>query len=193
MKKTILATAAAALFLVPQAASAQALPAAVVAVLDIQKATSQCNACKTAFANLESQLNGLKALQTSLDNSLKTEANSIQTAVNALNGKQPDAALTARASAFEKKQQDAQRQLSTRDQTFQRNRAYVFQQISQKLEPAVASVQTRRGATVVLDTSNIVRFSPNLDITNDVIAALNATLTTIGTTAPAQPAATQGR
>ena len=193
MKKIILSAAAAALSVLPQAASAQALPAAVVAVVDIQRATSQCNACKTAFANLESQLNGLKALQTSLDNSLKTEANSIQAAVTALNGKQPDAALNARAQAFEKKQQDAQRQLQTRDQTFQRNRAYVFQQISQKLEPAVASVLTKRGATVMLDSGNVVRFSPALDVTNDVIAELNRTLTTIGTTAPAQTQQPQGR
>ena len=197
MTKMILMAAAAALTLAPQVAAAQALPTAVVAVADIQRATAECNACKTAFAALQGQLNGLKALQTTLDTSLQNEANSIQTAINALNGKEPDATLKARAGGFEKKQADAQRQLQARDQTFQRNRAYVFQQISAKLDPLLTTVMTKRGATVLLDSSNAVRFSPTLDVTNDVIAGLNASLTTVGTTAPAQaapaPTATKGR
>ena len=188
MKKILLSAAAAAALFGSQAASAQALPAPVVAVVDIQRATAQCNACKTAFATLESQFNGLKALQTQLGTPLQAEAKAIQTAINALGGKQPDAALQARAQAYEKKDADANRQLATRQQTFERNRAFVFQQISAKLDPALTSVLAKRGATIMLDTSNVVRFAPSVDVTNDVIAALNASLTTLNTTAPATAA-----
>ena len=187
MKKLLLSAVALAT-IAPQAASAQALPAPVVAVVDIQRATAQCNACKTAFATLESQFNGLKALQTQLGTPLQAEAKAIQTAINALGGKQPDAALQARAQAYEKKEADANRQLATRQQTFERNRAFVFQQISAKLDPALTSVLAKRGATIMLDTSNVVRFAPSVDVTNDVIAALNASLTTLNTTAPATAA-----
>lgn len=191
MTKLIIASLAASIATLPAAASAQALSAPVVAVVDVQRATSQCNACKTALGQLETQLNGLKALQASLEGPLRTEASAIQSAAAALNGKAPDAALQARASAFEKKQGDAQRQLAAREQTFQRNRAYVLQQISVKLDPALSSVMTKRGANVMLDAANVVRAAPGVDVTNDVIAALNTSLTTIATTAPAQAAPTR--
>jgi len=52
----------------------------------------------------------------------------------------------------------------------------------------------RRGANVLLDSGSALRFSATLDITNDVLTALNGVLTTVSTTAPAQqPNAPQGR
>ena len=191
----IMIAATAALLALPTLASAQALPAPVIAVVDVQRATTSCNACRTALTQLEAQANGLRSLQTSLETSLRTEASSIQAAVTALAGKQADAALNGRVTAFERKQQDAQRQLQTREQSFQRNRAHVLQQIGTKLDPAVAAVLARRGASVMLDAATVVKFSPSLEVTNDVVAALNASLTSISTTAPAQarPATPQGR
>ena len=190
MTKLILSTLAASLVTLPAMASAQALPAPVIAIVDIQRAQTQCTACKTALTQLETQLNSIKSLQTSLETPLRTEAAALQAAAQALNGKAPDAALQARATAFEKKQGDAERQLAARQQTFQRNRAYVLQQINTKLEPAVASVLTKRGATIMLDTTQTIRSAPSLDVTADVIAALNASLPSISTTAPAQAAPT---
>jgi outer membrane protein len=191
MTKLLIASLAASLVTLPAIASAQALPAPVIAIVDIQRAQTQCTACKTALTQLETQLNSVKALQTSLETPLRTEAAALQAAAQALNGKAPDAALQARASAFEKKQADAERQLTARQQTFQRNRAHVLQQINTKLEPAVASVLTKRGATVMLDATQIIRSAPSLDVTADVIAALNASLPSISTTAPAQAAPTR--
>ena len=191
MTKLILSTLAASLVTLPAMASAQALPAPVIAIVDIQRAQTQCTACKTALTQLETQLNSIKSLQTSLETPLRTEAAALQAAAQALNGKAPDAALQARATAFEKKQGDAERQLAARQQTFQRNRAYVLQQINTKLEPAVASVLTKRGATIMLDTTQTIRSAPSLDVTADVIAALNASLPSISTTAPAQAAPTR--
>lgn len=192
MKNLFFIAAATAAVVLPSAASAQALPAAVIAVADVNRASAQCNACRTAVSALEGQVSSLKALQASLGSSLQTEANSIQAAVTALNGKQPDAALNARAKAFEQKQAAAQGQLQSRDATFQRNKAYVFKQIGDKLDPVLTSVMAKRGATLIVDANSALRFSPSIDVTNDVIAGLDASLTTIGTTAPAA-AAPQGR
>jgi outer membrane protein len=188
MTKLILASLAASIAFLPTAASAQALSAPVVAVVDVQRATAQCNACKTALTQLEGQLAGLKTYQTSLEAPLRTEATSIQSAIAALAGKTPDAALQARAVGFQKRQDDAQRALAAREATFQRNRTYVLQQISAKLDPALNSVMAKRGANVMIDAANVVRAAPGVDVTTDVIAALNASLTTLGTTAPAQAA-----
>ena len=188
MTKIFFAALTASVVVFPVVALAQAVPAPSVVVVDVQRATSQCNACKTALTQLEGQVNSLKALQTSLESPLRTEAASIQTAGAALNGRAPDAALQARVTAFEKKQTDAQRTLAGREASFQRNREYVLKQIGDKLTPAFATVMTRRNANVMLDAANIVRSAAGLDVTADVIAALNATLPSISTTAPAQAA-----
>ncbi len=188
MTKIMYAALAASTLLVPAAASAQALAAPVVAIVDTQRVQTQCNACRTALAQLEGQLTGLRTLQTTLETPLRAENTALQAAARALNGRAPDAALQARATAFEAKTRDAQRQLAAREQAFQRNRAYVLQQINAKLEPALAAVFARRGASVMLDTSAVLRSAPGLNVTPDVLAALNASLTSIATTAPAQAA-----
>ena len=185
MTKILSVALAASTLLIPAAASAQALAAPVIAIVDIQRAQTQCTACKTALTQLEGQLAGLRTLQTSLETPLRTEAAALQAAGQALGGRAPDAALQARAAAFQKKQSDAQTQLAAREATFQRNRAFVLQQINTKLQPAVASVFTRRGATVMLDASQVIQSAPGLDVTADVIAALNAGLPSISVTAPA--------
>ena len=191
MTKMLFAALAASTFVVPAVASAQALPAPVIAIVNIQRAQTQCNACKTALAQLETQLNGLNSLKTSLEAPLRTEAAALEAAANALAGKPADAALKARATAFQNKQSDAERQLGARQQAFQANRAHVLSQINTKLEPVVAAVLAKRGASVMLDTSQVIRSAPALDVTADVIAGLNASLPSISTTAPAQAAPTR--
>ena len=191
MTKMLFAALAASTFVVPAVASAQALPAPVIAIVNIQRAQTQCNACKTALAQLETQLNGLNSLKTSLEAPLCTEAAALEAAANALAGKPADAALKARATAFQNKQSDAERQLGARQQAFQANRAHVLSQINAKLEPVVAAVLAKRGASVMLDTSQVIRSAPALDVTADVIAGLNASLPSISTTAPAQAAPTR--
>ena len=94
MKTLLLSSAFAAAMLAPAAASAQNIPAAVVAVVDLEKVTSQCTACRTAKATLEGQVNGLKSREQALAAPLQTEGKSIQAAIDALpKGKEPDAAL----------------------------------------------------------------------------------------------------
>ena len=191
MKKIALAALAAAVL--PQAAMAQNVPAPVIVVVDSNKAGTECTACKTALAQLQTQATAIQTLRQQLANPLQTEGQQLQTAVDALKGKQPDAALQARIVAFQKKQDQAEQQVQGRAQTFERNRAYVLQQIRTRIGPAIEAVQARRRANLVLDASSTARFSPSLDVTNEVIAELNRTLPSIATTAPAQAAQPQGR
>ena len=187
MKNYLHLAAAAAAVLVPSAASAQSIPAAVIAVVDLDKVTAQCNACKTAATALHSQFQGLQSREKALATPLETEAKSIQAAVDALGGKQPDAALQARAKAFQTKQQNAQQELARQQQQIQRNQQYIREQIANKLGPIYQQVMQRRGATVMLETGSTLAASSTLDVTNDVLAALNTALPSIATTAPAQP------
>ena len=186
MNKLLISAALAMTALTPSAAMAQAIPAAVIAVVDLERVTSQCNACKTATAALRSQVTGLENRQKALATPLETEGKAIQAAVNALNGKEPDAALQARAKAWETKRQQAAQEVSRQQAQIQRNQQYIQQQVAKKLRPIYQQVMQRRGATVLMEQGSTLATSTSVDVTNDVLTALNTAMPTIATTAPAQ-------
>jgi Skp family chaperone for outer membrane proteins len=192
MKTLLISAAFAAALLAPSAASAQAVPAAVIAVLDLDRVTTDCNACKTAQAALRSQVEAYQTREKTLAAPLEAEQKSIQAAIDALKGKDPDAALQARIRAFQSKQQNGAQELATQQQQIKANQAYIQKQIQDKLNPIYQQVMQRRGANVLMEVGATLATSQNLDVTNDVVAALNAALPSIVTTAPAaqQP---QGR
>ncbi|SNS49065.1 periplasmic chaperone for outer membrane proteins Skp [Sphingomonas laterariae] len=186
MKTILKAVATAAVIAaVPGVASAQKAPGAVIVTIDTQKVYADCNACKAAQTQLQTQAQQIQQLAQSLGQPIQTEAEAIQKAAG---GKAPDAALQARIQALETKQTAANQQLQQRQQQFQRNRAYVAQQIGQKLNPIISQVMTARGANLAVDTGATLAASSSLDVTNDVLAQLNTQLPSVSTTAPAAPA-----
>lgn len=184
MKRLLISASLAAAVLMPVAAQAQAIPPAIVAVVDLERVTSQCNACKTASASLQSQLTALQTRQQSLAGPLNTEGQSIQTAVTALNGKEPDAALKARAQAWDTKRQQAGQEIQRQEQQLKANSDYVQKQILEKLGPIYSQVMQRRGANMLVEQGSTLASGSALDVTNDVLASLNAALPTIQTSAP---------
>jgi len=189
MKMLLLPAALAASVIAPAAASAQAIPPATIAVVDLEKVSSTCNACRTAQATLQGQVNALKARETALATPLQSEGKSIQAAIDALpKDQEPGAALQARIKAFQTKQQAGAQELQRQQQQIQRNQAYISQQISAKLGPIYQQVMTRRGANVMVEVGTTLASGATLDVTNDVLAALNAVLPSVQTTAPAQAA-----
>ena len=191
MRKIAMTAAFAAMVLTPVGASAQAIPGAVIAVVDLEKVSSECTACKAAKTELEGQVTALKSREAALAAPLKTEGQSLQTAVEALKGKDPDAALQARIKAFQAKQQQGAQEFARQTNQIQRNQAYVSQQISAKLGPIYQQVMQRRGANVMVEAGATLASGANLDVTNDVLAALNQQLPSVSTTAPAAPAQQQ--
>lgn len=191
MRNIAMTAAFAAMVLAPAAVSAQAIPGAVVAVVDLEKVSSDCTACKAAKTALEGQVTALKSREAALAAPLKSEGQSLQTAVDALKGKEPDAALQARIKAFQTKQQSGAQEIARQTQQIQRNQAYVSQQISAKLGPIYQTVMQRRGANVMVEAGATLASGANLDVTNDVLAALNQQLPSVATTAPAAPAQQQ--
>ena len=193
MKTLLISAATAAALIVPAAANAQAVPAAVVAVVDLDRVTSQCNACKTAIAALTSQATAEGNREKALVGPLQTEQKSIQEAIDALGGKPADAALKARATAFQSKYEQAQQQAARGRQQLEANQAYVRKQILDKLNGVYQSVMQRRGANLLVEQGATLASTTSVDVTNDVLAALNTALPTVSTTAPASaaPAAKQ--
>jgi Skp family chaperone for outer membrane proteins len=193
MKTLLLSAALAAAIIAPSAASAQAIPGAVIAVVDLDRVTMQCNACKTAQASLQSQLTALQNRQKALAGPLETEGKAIQAAVDALNGKEPDAALKTRAQAWETRRAQAAQEIARQQQQLQANSQYVNKQVMEKLGPIYQQVMQRRGANVLVSSDATLATSTSVDVSNDVIAALNVAMPTIATTAPVAPKQPQGR
>lgn|SRR6185437_3576705 len=187
MKKLLITALLATAAMVPAAAHAQAIPGAVVAVVDLEKITADCNACRTAKAALQSQITSLQNRQATLAAPLQTEGKSIQTALDALNGKEPDAALKSRAQAWDAKRQQAAQEVARGEQQIQANNQYVQKQIADKLGPIYSQVMQKRGANVMVEIGQTLASGASLDVTNDVLTALNAALPSIQTTAPAAP------
>lgn len=165
------------------AATAQALADAKVATVDTERVMRECAACVVANQQLQAQLTQLQQFAQQQGAPLQTEEQTLQTALKAANGK-PDAALTQRIQAFQTRQETAQRQVNERQSTFQRNVQYVRQQIAEKMVPAVEQVSKQRGATVALDRGNVLFAAPTIDITPQVLTALNQQLPSVNTVAP---------
>jgi Skp family chaperone for outer membrane proteins len=194
MKKLVLSAAAAGAALSPAAVAAQAVPPAIVAVVDLARVTGDCTACKTASAALRSQVTAYQTRERTLTSPLEAEQKAIQTAIDALKGAQPDAALQARARAFDQRRQQAAQQLQREQAQIERNQAYIRQQIATKLAPIYQQVMQRRGANLLVETSTTLATTQSVDVTTDVLAALNSAMPTVQTNAPAQAQAKpQGR
>ena len=191
MPKIAFLAAASVAAILPTGASAQALPGAVIAVVDLQRVSTDCTACKAANAALQGQVTALRSREQALGAPLETERKSIQSAIDALKGKDPDAALQARIRAFQTKQQQGSQDLSKQQAQIERNQAYVSQQISSKLGAIYQQVLQRHNANILLEQGATLAAGSALDVTNEVLAALNTALPTVATTAPAAPAQQQ--
>lgn len=187
MKTFVTGAALAASALMAPAALAQQLPPAVVAVVDTDRIFLECNACRTAQTQLQTQAQQLQQRAQQLGQPLQTEGQALQTAINALGQTgQPDQALQTRIRNFQTQEQNAQRELATRQEQVQRNIAFVRQQIGQVINQVLPTAMSARGANMAIDRGVTLAINPAVDITNDVLAQVNQRLTTINVNAPAQ-------
>jgi outer membrane protein len=176
---------------IPAAAPAQRAGPAIVVVVDTARIFSECTACRAAQTQLQTQLQQIQQRAQQLGQPIETDAAAIQTAVRALAGKQPDAALQQRITALQARQNTANQELQGREQGFRRNQAYVAQQINTRLNPIITQVMTARGANIAVDKQATLASSASLDVTNDVLAQLNQQLPSVNVNAPAAPAQQQ--
>lgn len=182
MHKLLILSAAVAAIAAPMAAQAQRAPAAVVVVVDTNRIYRECNACRTAQQQLQTQVTSLQNRQQTLATQLRTEGQSLQTAVQALAGKEPDAALRKRVQDFQAKQEQAQQELARMEQNIQSIRANVVRQIDERMRPAISQVMTQRGANIAVDVEATLAHGQGTNVTDAVLAALNAALPSVSVT-----------
>jgi Skp family chaperone for outer membrane proteins len=186
MKKIALSLAVAVSALtVAVPAAAQQRP---ILVVDTERVLNDCNACKSASATLQGQVAQGRQRAQQLEASLKPEGEALQKAVDALGGKQPDAALKARIDSFRQKQQAGAAELQTKESSIQSTQANVQQQIGRKIVEVVEQSRARRQAAIVVSKQSTLANDSAVDITAEVLAALNQQLPSVSVTPmPQQP------
>jgi Skp family chaperone for outer membrane proteins len=175
---------------------AQRAPAAVVVVVDTDRIAQECTACKSASQQIQQRAQQLRTRAQTLGTQLETEGKPIQDAVDALKGKQPDAALQQRITAFQTKQRSAQQELANSERTLQSTQAHVNQQIGARVRTIIGTVAAQRGANLAVSKDSTLFAATTVEITDAVLAQLNQQLPAVSVTPlPQQPQQTnpQGR
>jgi outer membrane protein len=184
----------------PGAAFAQRVPGAVIVLVDTSRIYRDCTACRAAQTQLQTQVSALQQRAQQLGQPLETEMQSIQQAAAAARNQQGPArtaaetALQTRIQALQTRQTTANQELAGREQTIRSTQAHILQQINARMNPIVTQVMNARNANMALDVSATLAHSAQLDITNDVLNALNQQLPSVSVTPlpqqqqpPAQP------
>jgi outer membrane protein len=200
MNKLAFGAAMAALSIaLPGVAQAQRTPNAVIVVVDSDRIFRECTACKAAQTQLQGMVASARTRATQLGQPLQTEAQSIDQAAAALRNQSgaartaAETALQTRMQAFQQRQTTAQQEVARLEQNIQSTQQNVLRQINVRLNPIITQVMNARNANLALDTNATLARAGALDVTNDVMTALNAALPSVSVTPlpaaqqPAQP------
>ena len=180
MRKILFLAAIAASTALPTAVSAQARGGVII--VDTANILSNCTACKAAQTQLQQRESTLRSRAQTLQQQIQSEGKPIQDAVEALKGKQPDAALQGRITAFQTKQRNAQQELSTSQSQLQSTAAHVQQQIGTRVIQIVEQVRARRGASIAVAKESTLANDTSIDVTTEVLTALNQQLPSVSVT-----------
>ncbi len=182
------AAAAALLLAIPGAASAQRAAPSSILIVDTDRILNTCTACAAASGQLRTQAQAFQQRQQQIQTQLRTEGQPIQTAVNALNGRQPDPALQARITTFQQHQQQFEQELQGSQQRLESTQQNVTKQIGERLITIVEQVRNQRGATIAIAKGSTLANDNSVDVTNDVLNLLNQQLPSVSVTPlPAPP------
>lgn len=193
MRKLILSVAAAGTLAMAGSANAQS---ATVLTVDTDRILAECTACRAASTQLQSQITSARQRAQTLEGQLRTEAQTLETQVKALNGRQPDAALQQKITAFQTKQTQARTELGNRERQIESIQAHVQQQIGTRVVQISEQVRARRQASVVMSKGSLIAVDPRSDVTGEVLAALNQQMPSVSVTPlpqQQQQSSTQGR
>ena len=180
MRKILLLAAIAAATALPTSANAQARGGLIL--IDTANILSNCTACKAAQTQLEQRQTTLRSRVQTLTQQLQAEGKPIQDAVDALKGKQPDAALQQRITAFQTKERGAQQEIQNSQRQLQSTAAHVQQQVGARLIQIVEQVRARRGASIAVSKDSTLANDSSIDVTTEVLAALNQALPSVSVT-----------
>jgi outer membrane protein len=162
------------------AATAQTGVSSPVLVVDLQRlrqgtpAGADMNNKLRALA--EQQTTAFRTQNQAAATALQTEANALQAAAAGKTQAQvmADPVLKARIETQQRRGQDLQQKEELFNRSVQATSVRAEQQFLALIDPIITQIMTQRGATVVLDRSQIAKALPSVEITAEVETRFNA-------------------
>jgi Skp family chaperone for outer membrane proteins len=163
-----------------------------IAVVDIDRAIGQSAAAQTAGQQMQvtykANIDQLNTRRTALQTEIQQKQTALQTAAQAA-GQNPPAAtqtnLQNQYNELQRRAQEAQAELQQLEQPLQLSRAYVLEQIGQRLSDAMRNVMTKNKIDLLVKADAAEAFQPSADVTNLLIQEINALVPSVSITPPA--------
>ncbi|MFA5122211.1 OmpH family outer membrane protein [Zavarzinia sp.] len=156
-------------------ALADSFPPAVPLIVDYQR----LQVASKASQDVRRQIQAVQAkFQAVIDKdlaSLKAEEKKLRDAAPKLS----DAERAKRQKAFEAKVADAQKRAQASNKAIQEAVDAAGAKVREALVPIFSDLMTQRGANVLLGTGEVIYFDHKLEVTDQVLAALDAKLPSI--------------
>jgi Skp family chaperone for outer membrane proteins len=147
-------------------------PTPGVCFLSKQKVLDQSAAGAAANQRME-------AIRNAVIQELSGERSAIAVDANALQADKPIISQTAyqqRAGALALREQSFETLQNTRNSQIARTRAMVTALLIRQMAPLLAQILSQHGCSAVFESSDAYAFTPTMDLTDDVIRAMDARL-----------------
>ena len=170
-----------ALVLPPQA-TAQQLPPAVIAVVDVQFILQKSTGAASVRAQVDKIRTEYQEQVNVQDQELRKQEQELKRQQSLLAPK----AFNTKRREFQRRVADVQREVQQRLRKLDRMRAQGLKGIEQALRPIIIDLSKERGFNVVLASTQLVFAAKTLDITQTVLERLNQTLPTVNLNLPSE-------
>jgi Skp family chaperone for outer membrane proteins len=124
----------------------------------------------------------LNELSQQVNAELQGEQGQLQTDAKALEAKRatlPQAQLQTQAEALQARAGVFQRKVQLRDREMQETQSHAIQLIVQQMSPVLQQTFQQRGCSVLMNTDGLSLWVPGSELTDSVIAGLNAKIQTL--------------
>lgn len=170
--------------------AAEVMPKPVLGVLDLQQVLTASSAAKMVIAQREKYMNTYQAQVSEQEKSLRDADRELDQQRVSLSQEE----LSRRRAEFQQRVGRFQKEVETRRRNLERAYTLAMNEIQVAVIRHTQDLAKRRGMNMVVYRSQVFLFDPVMDITNDVLAAVNASLPSVTMPDPASlPPAKEGR
>jgi Skp family chaperone for outer membrane proteins len=182
--KTLFAAVVAACVLAATVPShAQVMETPTVAVIDMKRIMSEANAAKDAHRQITQYRDSYRSQIAKEEDALRQEKEQLDRQRTILSQE----AFNQKRQEFQRKVTDVQRKVQDRRKALEETLVEVRRQIGTTVSKIVNELANEKRFHIVVDRSQVMYVASNVEITSDVLAALNKQLATIKVPKPNVP------
>ncbi len=164
-------------------AAAAASTPAVILIVNSDQLFAQSKVGQNVREQIQTLSKKLQSDSLKAENNLKAEAKKLGEQRALLK----EADFAKKVQAFQKKEQDTQKDLQERGQALQLGANVARNKVEEAIRPIFADVLKAHNANILLDQSTVLAGGVDLDVTAEIVKALDAKLTAVKVT-PTTPA-----